>query len=103
MIKFSAYFDSVTLMRVQNGIRGQPGVTEAGVVMGTDANKDILREAGLLTIESEAAGADDLIVAVRAETEEVAERALALAQELLVRAGRLPRRARTGRRRSRRR
>ncbi len=47
-IKPSAYFDSVTLMLVQREVRQLPGVAEAGAVMGTQANKELLRDAGLV-------------------------------------------------------
>ncbi|MGH2347992.1 MAG: hypothetical protein ACRDFT_00840, partial [bacterium] len=85
LIKPSAYFDSVTLMLVQRDVRALPGVAEAGVVMGTAANKDLLRDAGLLTAEADAARPDDLILSVRADTGDAAAQALARAEELLVR------------------
>ncbi len=84
-IKPSAYFDSVTLMLVQREVRQLPGVVEAGAVMGTDANKELLRDVGLLTPEGETARADDLILSVQAEDEQAALSALARAEELLVR------------------
>ncbi len=83
-IKPSAYFDSVTLMLVQREVRQLPGVLEAGAVMGTDANKELLRDAGLLTPEAEVANADDLILSVQAEDERATLSALARAEELLV-------------------
>ena len=42
-IKPSAYVDSVTLMFAQREVRNLPGVREAGAVMGTDANKELLQ------------------------------------------------------------
>lgn len=83
-IKPSAYFDSVTLMLVQREVRQLPGIAEAGAVMGTEANKELLRDAGLLTPEGEAARPDDLILCVQADSEEVAAAALAQAEKLLV-------------------
>src|SRR2546422_4919267 len=71
VVRSSAYFDSVTLMLVQREVRQLPGVEEAGAVMGTDANKELLRDAGLLTSEAQAARPDDLILAVRAGSGEV--------------------------------
>ncbi|MBI2123061.1 MAG: acyl-CoA synthetase FdrA [Armatimonadetes bacterium] len=85
VIKPSAYFDSVTLMLVQKEVRQLPGVEEAGAVMGTGANKELLRDADLLTAEAEAARPDDLILVVRGASAESADAALATAQELLVR------------------
>src|SRR2546429_2985583 len=83
VIKPSAYFDSVTLMLVQRDVRQLPGIEEAGAVMGTDANKELLRDAGLLTPEAEAARPDDLILAVRATSDEAAVAAVTAAETLL--------------------
>ncbi|HET6781857.1 MAG TPA: protein FdrA, partial [bacterium] len=85
VIKPSAYFDSVTLMLAQKEVRQMPGVEEAGVVMGTDSNKELLSDAGLLTPEAAAARADDLVLVVRASDAQAADTALGSAQELLVR------------------
>lgn len=84
-IKPSAYFDSVTLMLVQREVRQLPGVEEAGAVMGTEANKELLRDAGLLTPEAQDARPDDLILSVRASDDGAASSALAEAEALLVR------------------
>src|SRR2546429_6234218 len=83
VIKSSAYFDSVTLMLVQRDVRHLPGVEEAGAVMGTEANKELLRDAGLLTPEAQAARPDDLILAVRATSDEAAAAAVTAAETLL--------------------
>ncbi|MFN2110789.1 MAG: acyl-CoA synthetase FdrA [Anaerolineae bacterium] len=64
-IKSGEYYDSVTLLQVAQGLLKLPGVEDAAVVMGTPANKGILKDAGLLTPEAEAASADDLIIAAR--------------------------------------
>lgn len=84
-IKPSAYFDSVTLMLVQREVRDLPGVREAGAVMGTEANKELLRDAGLLTPDAGGARPDDLVLCVQAEDAVTADAALARAEELLVR------------------
>ncbi|MDQ7819072.1 MAG: acyl-CoA synthetase FdrA [Armatimonadota bacterium] len=85
VIKPSAYADSVALMLVQREVRALPGVQEAGAVMGTEANKELLKDAGLLTPEVEAAGPNDLILVVRADSEQAAAAALERAQALLAR------------------
>ncbi|MDQ7829390.1 MAG: acyl-CoA synthetase FdrA [Armatimonadota bacterium] len=85
VVRHSAYADSVTLMRVQQEVRRQAGVEEAGLVLATEANKALLQQAGLLTPEASTAGPDDLVIAVRAVSEEAAARALAEAQTLLSR------------------
>ncbi len=84
-IKPSAYFDSVTLMLTQREVRALPGTREAGAVMGTEANKELLRDAGLLTPEAAAARPEDLILAVSADDAASADAALAHAEDLLLR------------------
>jgi FdrA protein len=82
LIKRSEYHDSVTLMLVARELGKLPGVKDAAVIMGTEANKGILKEAGLLTPEAQAALPNDLVIAVSAEGV-VAEDALAQAETFL--------------------
>ncbi|MGD8457878.1 MAG: acyl-CoA synthetase FdrA [Anaerolineales bacterium] len=84
-IRSGAYYDSVILMQLQRALAGLPGVEDAGVIMGTDANKDILAQGDLLTPEAESAAADDMVVVVRARDEKTAQSALAQIDELLTR------------------
>ncbi len=70
------YFDSVFLMRISERLGRLPGVTGAAAIMATDANKQRLAEARLAGPELAKAGADDLVIAIRAKDEEAAERAL---------------------------
>jgi len=69
LIKPSEYHDSVSLMLVAQELARLPGVTDAAVVMATEANKGILKEAGLLTSEASAASPNDLVIAVNAAPE----------------------------------
>ena len=50
LIRRSEYHDSVTLMLVARELLNLPGVLDAAVVMGTEANKGILAEADLLLL-----------------------------------------------------
>ncbi|HEV8096051.1 MAG TPA: acyl-CoA synthetase FdrA [Burkholderiales bacterium] len=59
------YLDSVALMRVSRRLAALPGVEAAAAMLGTPANRTLLRQAGLLVAEGEAAGPNDLIIAVR--------------------------------------
>lgn len=78
-----AYFDSVTLMRVGREMTGMSGVADAAVVMGTAANKNILKNSGLLTRDLATAKDADLLIAVKARDAASAEKALAAAESLL--------------------
>ncbi|MEA2984404.1 MAG: FdrA protein, partial [Alphaproteobacteria bacterium] len=70
------YADSVALMRLSRALARLPGVSEAAMMMATPANKEILRDAQLLG-EGSAGAANDLIIAVRAQSEDAARAALA--------------------------
>jgi FdrA protein len=80
-VRRSAYYDSVTLMQAQQALRSLPGIVEAGVVMGTEANLALLRQAGLDA--GVTASADDLVVAVRGDSELHVEAALSSLEGLL--------------------
>jgi FdrA protein len=84
-IRSGAYYDSVILMQLQRSLAEQPGVIDAGVVMGTEANKDLLAQSDLLAPETSAAGPDDRVVVVRADDEANAQAALEQVDELLTR------------------
>jgi FdrA protein len=83
LIKPSAYHDSVSLMLVARELSKLEGVRDAAVVMATEANKSILAEAGLLTDEAKPTTPNDLLIAVRAESDSLAEAALQKAESLL--------------------
>ena len=76
------YRDSVFLMRINDQIERMPGVKRAAVMMGTDANKDLMREAGLYIDEVREAGPNDLVIVLEAENAGSADEALSRAQEL---------------------
>jgi FdrA protein len=107
LVKKSAYQDSVVLLGLARDLRAGPGVEEAAALMATDANKSLLEQSGLLTADAETAGANDLVIVIRAATAVDAERGRALAEELMARrrervevAGRvLPRSLETAKRR----
>ncbi len=84
-IRRGAYYDSVVLMQLQRGLAALPGVMDAGVVMGTAANKDILAQSDLLTAEAQAAAPDDLCIVIKASDEALARAALAQVDGLLTR------------------
>ena len=67
-ISANLYKDSVALMRVAQGLLAMPGVVNATLQMGNPANKDILREAGLLHKAVQDAGPSDVMVVVQAQS-----------------------------------
>ena len=89
------YLDSVALMRLSRRLAALPGIEEASLMIGSPSNKALLRDAGLLAPEGEDAGANDLVIALRASDERLGREALgsALAPEERVQSsgGTLPR------------
>ena len=57
------YRDSVALMRLSQEMEGLENVAQATAIMGTDNNKDLLAQAGLLADSGKSATPNDLIVA----------------------------------------
>ena len=83
LTKRSFYQDSVALMGVARELRGGAGIQEAAALMGTPANRELMEQAGLLTAEAAAAGPNDLVIVVRAQSDAAASTALARAESLL--------------------
>jgi FdrA protein len=81
-IRKGFYLDSVALMRLSREIASATGVVEAALMMGTPSNQAIMRNAGLLDGDVSAQG-NDLILAIKAESEAAARAALADAQKAL--------------------
>lgn len=77
VIKKNSYQDSINLMLLTNRINTLDGVVQSQIMMGTEANKDIYRNAGMLTPEAEAASPSDMVIVVDADNESVVERVLA--------------------------
>lgn len=83
-VRAGTYYDSVVLMQLQRGLLELPGVIDAGVVMATQANRDLLAANELLP-ESITANPDDLLIVVKADKEEAALEAIGKVDELLTR------------------
>jgi FdrA protein len=82
-IRRAFYRDSVALMRTSRSVSSLPGVVTAALMIGSVTNKKLMTDAGLLNADGESAGPNDLIFAVRGETQEAAASALEEAERLL--------------------
>jgi FdrA protein len=80
-VRAGSYHDSVVLMQLQRSLAALPGVIDAGVVMATPANLDLLAAGGLQA--EGGVGPDDLLIVVKAESEAAAGEALAGVDALL--------------------
>ncbi len=81
-VKKNAYYDSVTLMLATDEVKTLEGVEEALVGMGTDTNKEFLKDLNMLTPEAESAGPNDLLIVVKG-AEGVLEKAIEVVEEFL--------------------
>jgi FdrA protein len=84
-IRRGAYYDSIVLMQLQAALAKLSNIQNVGVMMGTEANKDLLAQSGLLSDEAGAALPDDLIISVQGEDEASAQAALKEVDSLLAR------------------
>jgi FdrA protein len=83
-IRRGAYYDSVVLMQLQRGLLDLPGVLDAGVVMATQANCDLLAANDLLP-NLISTNPDDLLTVIKGTTEQSVAEAIAKIDELLAR------------------
>lgn len=77
------YQDSINLMLLTNQINTFENVEMSQVMMGTDANKDILANTNLLTDEAKAASPNDLMIVVDSEDPKIMDEVLATVDEFL--------------------
>ena len=82
-IRRTFYMDSVALMRISRAVSSLAGIETAALMIGSTTNKKLMRDAGLLNTDSDSAGANDLIIAVRADNESAASAAITEAEKLL--------------------
>lgn len=83
LIKKGEYFDSVSLMIVSQNLNKVEGVLDSSVVMGTHENKAILKTAELFVPVFEKSSDTDLLIAIKAENEILANNAILKVDELL--------------------
>lgn len=84
-VRRGAYHDSVTLMQVSREVAGVEGVAAAQVAMATELNLEVLRGMGF-DVPADA-GPNDLVVAVRAGSDEARDAALARLESALASPG----------------
>ncbi len=84
VFKKNTYIDSVSLMTLSNRASDIEGVDQAMIAMGTEMNKEVLKNIGLSTPEIEGANSSDLMIIVKAATEELCESAFIQVEELFI-------------------
>ena len=82
-LRAGTYYDSAVLMQLQRGLADLPGVLEAGVVMATQANLDLLREGDLMPSEPLDVHPEDLLIVIKGQDEGAVDGAFGKIDELL--------------------
>lgn len=77
------YVDSVMLMSIAARAKEAGGVQEVAAMMGTDANKELMRASGLLDASGDGAGPMDLIIAIKAGDSKAIDGAAAAIEAML--------------------
>lgn len=83
VIKKNNYQDSINLMLLTNEINTLEGVTKSQIMMGTEANKDIMNSAGLLSDEAKDAAPSDMVIAIEASEDSVVSRVVEKVNQFL--------------------
>jgi FdrA protein len=83
VVERGSYRDSITLMKISNEVSALAGVKQAAATMATPLNKRLLKDIGFVGRDIDAAGADDLIIAVEGEDPRALEAGMKKITELL--------------------
>lgn len=83
LVKPNTYIDSVSLMSLSTKANQIEIVEQAIIAMGTEMNKEVIRNVGLMTPEVESAKTSDLVIIVKAASEELCEGAFDSINDLL--------------------
>lgn len=82
-IKKNTYFDSVSLMSLSTKANKIEGIEQVVVAMATEMNKGVLKNVGMMAPEIEAAANGDLLIVIKAPSEDICTRALGEIETLL--------------------
>ncbi|RDU35440.1 acyl-CoA synthetase FdrA [Neobacillus piezotolerans] len=83
IIKKNSYQDSINLMLLTNAISATEGINKAQIMMGTPANKDIFKAAGLHSEELEAAQPNDMAIVIDTDDEKKIDEVLEKVEQYL--------------------
>lgn len=82
IVKSNSYVDSMSLMALSTKVNQLPLVNKAMIGMGTDMNKQVIGDVGLMTPEVEKAGRGDLIIVFEVAQESDIDTVLAAIEAL---------------------
>jgi succinyl-CoA synthetase alpha subunit len=83
VLKRNNYQDSINLMLLTNVINDLDSVNKSQIMMGTEANKEILNNVGLLSKEAKAASPNDMVIVVDAKEDVIMDDVLIEVEKFL--------------------
>ena len=83
IIKKNFFRDSVQMMQFSQQIKDEQGVVDAAIVMGTDLNKNTLKNMELLTEDGISATENDTLISINCQDENSLSNAIQKAEQLL--------------------
>lgn len=84
LVKNNTFYDSLTLMRISKNASELKDVVQAVTVMGSEINKEMLADVGLLTDKVRYATASDLVISISGKTNAAVESAVEEIEKMLV-------------------
>lgn len=75
LVKSNTYIDSVSLMSLSTKANELAGIDQAIIAMGTEMNKEVIKNVGLMTPEVDSAKTSDLMIVVKAANDDACENA----------------------------
>jgi hypothetical protein len=72
-------------MVINERIRSLAGIEEIAIMMGTDNNKDLIKNVGFSAKEIDSATSRDIVICIRARKEKEIEKALVQIEDMLTR------------------
>jgi len=84
IVKKNFFRDSVQMMQFSQQLKDEQGVVDAAIVMGTDLNKNTLKNMELLTEDGISATENDTLISINCQDENSLNNAAQKAEQLLV-------------------
>lgn len=84
IVKKNFFRDSVQMMQFSQQLKDVQGVVDAAIVMGTDLNKNTLKNMNLLTEDGNSATENDTLISINCQDENSLNNAAQKAEQLLV-------------------
>lgn len=83
VIKKDTYYDSITLMQLTEKVKSLPEIFDVVIVMGSDSNKQLLKEISFNDSSIDRATSNDLIIGVKTDNENILNQIESIVEKFL--------------------